>query len=259
MSDTVSLIDTHTHIYYAADDRALDGLMERCRTNRVDYLLMPNVDSASIEQVLHTAERFPDQCFPMMGLHPCSVKADFRQELDTIQKTIAKQKVYAIGEIGLDLHWDPSTLPFQEEAFSIQVEWAKELSLPVSIHCRNAYNELFALLERLQDGRLTGVLHCFTGDSEQAQKTIDYGLKLGIGGVVTFKNAGLDKVVQQIDLQHIVLETDSPYLAPAPKRGKENESSYLLYIAEKIADLHQVSLQTIADITSANAKQVFKL
>lgn len=259
MPDAVSLIDTHTHIYYADDDQALNGLIQRCLDNHVYQLLMPNVDSESISKVLHTATHYPEQCYPMMGLHPCSVKADFKQELETIRKVVDTQNIYGIGEIGLDLHWDSSTLSFQEEAFKIQVEWAKELGLPVSIHCRKAYNELFALLEQLQDGRLQGVLHCFTGDTEQAKKTIDYGLKLGIGGVVTFKNAGLDKVVQQLDLQHIVLETDSPYLAPVPFRGKENESSYLLYIAEKIADLQGIPLQTVADITSANAKQLFKL
>src|SRR5690606_36617111 len=189
---TVSLIDTHSHIYYAEGDQELKNLINRCSANGVNQLLMPNVDSESIEQVLHTSAMFPEICFPMMGLHPCSVKENFQEELEMIKKVIGSNRVYGIAEIGLDLHWDPSTLSWQQEAFKIQVEWAKELKLPVSIHCRNAYTELFELLDRLQDGRLTGVLHCFTGNLDQAQQTIDYGLKLGIGGVVTFKNSGLD-------------------------------------------------------------------
>ena len=192
-----------------------------------------------------------------MGLHPCDVKANYLDELTIIEKTIAENKVYGIGEIGLDLHWDKTTLSIQQEAFRIQTKWAKDLGLPVSIHCRNAFDELFQLLDEVQDGRLTGVLHCFTGNIEQAQRAIDLGFYLGIGGVVTYKNAGLDKVVAELSLDRIVLETDAPYLAPVPHRGKRNESSYLLYIAQKIADLHGVALGAVATATTGNAKQVF--
>src|SRR5690606_37888448 len=176
----------------------------------------------------------------MMGLHPCDVNADFRQELDLIEQAISENKIYGIGEIGIDLHWDKTTLPLQQEAFRAQTGWAKTLGLPVSIHCRNAFDELFEVLEEVQDGRLTGVLHCFTGNAKQAQRAIDLGLHLGIGGVVTYKNAGLDTVVADLDLRHLVLETDAPYLAPVPYRGKKNESSYLLNIAQKIADLQRI-------------------
>jgi len=193
----------------------------------------------------------------MLGLHPCSVKEDFHSVLEEMKKELGGSKVYAIGEIGLDLYWDKTTLSIQQEAFRIQVGWAKELNLPIVIHCRDAFDELFDLLEELNDKKLRGVFHCFTGTIEQAKKAIDYGFYLGIGGVVTFKNAGLDKVVKEIDLQHLVLETDAPYLAPVPFRGKENESSYLRYVAEKVADLHQVSVEEVADITTQNSRVVF--
>src|SRR5690606_16853338 len=194
-----------------------------------------------------------------MGLHPCEVKANYKDELAVIEKTIAENNVYGIGEIGIDLYWDKTTLAFQQEAFRIQAMWAKVLDLPVSIHCRNAFDELSELLDEVQDGRLRGVLHCFTGNSQQAKRTIDLGLNLGIGGVVTYKDAGLDAVVAALDLRHIVLETDAPYLAPVPYRAKKNESSYLLHIAQKIADLHGVSLETVAATTTENARQIFRI
>ncbi len=263
----ISLTDTHTHIYYAPDERELHVLMERCRNHQVDRLILPNVDVESIDPVFRTVSLYPEHCFAMLGLHPCSVKDDYADQLDTIKKKIDQHMapgsglppIYAIGEIGLDLYWDKSTLKWQQEAFRRQADWAKELGLPVSIHCREAYDELFEMLEEVQDGRLTGVLHCFTGTVEQAWKTIGFGLHLGIGGVVTFKNSGLDQVVRQIPLQHLVLETDAPYLAPAPYRGKQNESSYLLIIAEKVADLHGISLGELAEKTSANADRIFRL
>ncbi|SEK67677.1 TatD family hydrolase [Parapedobacter koreensis] len=253
----MTLTDTHTHLYYLYGTPELDSQMQRCFDNDVRHLLLPNVDSASIPKVLGTAATYPDSCYPMMGLHPCDVKADYPSQLATIEKTIAANNIYGIGEIGIDLHWDKTTLSLQQEAFRIQTGWAKELGLPVSIHCRDAFDELFQLLEEIQDGRLTGVLHCFTGNHEQAQRTVALGLHLGIGGVVTYKNAGLDAVVAALSLDHIVLETDAPYLAPVPHRGKKNESSYLLYIAQKIADLHGVTLDTVAATTTENAKRVF--
>lgn len=253
----MELIDTHTHLYYLYGTPELDVQMQRCFDNGVTRCLLPNVDSKSIQQVLGTVDAYPTNCFAMMGLHPCDVKADYRQELQLIERAISENKIYGIGEIGIDLHWDKSTLPLQQEAFRIQTSWAKTMKLPVSIHCRDAFDEFFELLEEVQDGNLTGVLHCFTGNATQAQRAIDLGLYLGIGGVVTYKNAGLDAVVADLDLDHLVLETDSPYLAPVPYRGKKNESSYVLNIAQKIADLHQTSVDTVAAITTRNAKQVF--
>ncbi|HWK59111.1 MAG TPA: TatD family hydrolase [Parapedobacter sp.] len=253
----MELTDTHTHLYYLYGTPELASQMQRCFDNGVKYCLLPNVNSESIPKVLGTIAAYPNNCFAMMGLHPCDVKANYRQELLPIEQAISKNKIYGIGEIGIDLHWDKTTLPLQQEAFRIQTGWAKEARLPVSIHCRNAFDELFELLEEVQDGRLTGVLHCFTGNTEQAKRAIDLGLHLGIGGVVTYKNAGLDKVVTELDLRHLVLETDAPYLAPVPHRGKKNESSYLLDIAQKIADLHGIAVETVATTTTENAKRIF--
>lgn len=253
----MALTDTHTHLYYLYGTPDLATQMQRCLDNDVRYFLLPNVDSESIAKVLGTAATYPGSCYAMMGLHPCDVKIGYLGELAVIEQTIADNKIYGIGEIGIDLHWDKTTLSLQQEAFRIQTGWAKELGLPVSVHCRDAFDELFELLDEVQDGRLRGVLHCFTGTDQQAQRTIDLGLHLGIGGVVTYKNAGLDAVVAKLDLQHIVLETDAPYLAPVPHRGKKNESSYLLHIAQKIADLHGVTLATVAATTTGNAKRIF--
>lgn len=231
--------------------------MQRCFDRGVQQLLLPNVDSDSIEKVLGTAASYPDHCYPMLGLHPCDVKDNYLEELGQIERAIDANKIYGIGEIGVDLHWDKTTLPLQQEAFRVQAKWAMETGLPVSIHCRDAFDELFTLLDEVQDGRLTGVLHCFTGTMEQAQRAIGFGLHLGIGGVVTYKNSGLDAVVSQLDLRYIVLETDAPYLAPVPYRGKKNESSYLWYIAQKVADLQSVDLETVAAATTSNAKRIF--
>ncbi|SFC52366.1 TatD DNase family protein [Parapedobacter composti] len=253
----VPLTDTHTHIYYLYGTPELETQMQRCTDNGIEYLLLPNVDNESISSVLGTVAAYPERCFAMMGLHPCEVKEDYLDALAAIELAIQNNNVYGIGEIGIDLYWDKTTLPLQQEAFRIQAGWAKSSGLPVSIHCRNAFDELFALLKEVQDGRLHGVLHCFTGNREQAQQAIDFGLHLGIGGVVTYKNAGLDTVVANLDLRHLVLETDAPYLAPVPFRGKRNESSYLWYIAQKIADLHGVDLDTVASATTENAKRIF--
>lgn len=251
------LTDTHTHIYYHAGTAKLQEHLTRCFDNGIQRLFLPNVNSASIKPVFDTVAAYPDHCFPMLGLHPCDVKENYVEELINIRKSLDTHKVYAIGEIGLDLYWDKSTLEIQKDAFRTQVQWAKELNLPIDIHCREAFTELFELLEELHDDKLFGVLHCFTGTLEQAHHAIDLGFALGIGGVVTFKKAGLDQVVKEIDLKHIVLETDAPYLAPVPYRGKENESSYLVYVAQKVADLHQLSIEQVAEITTENSKRIF--
>ncbi len=251
------LTDTHTHIYYHATKPTLDEQIQRCFDKQIQRLFLPNVDTQSFPFVMETARTYPANCFPMLGLHPCSVKENYKEELTQLELLLSEHKVYAIGEIGLDLYWDKSTLEIQRDAFRIQVGWAKALGLPIDIHCREAFDELFELLEELKDDKLFGVLHCFTGTLEQAKQAIDLGFSLGIGGVVTFKKSGLDAVVKEIDLQHIVLETDAPYLAPVPYRGKENESSYLYHVAEKVADLHQMNVSEVAKITTENSRKIF--
>lgn len=251
------LTDTHTHIYYHADSPEMDLQVKRCLENEIGRLFLPNVDLQSIELINRTVSAYPDLFFPMLGLHPCSVKEDFESVLQEMKSKLDKSTVYAIGEIGLDLYWDRSTLPFQQDAFRIQAQWAKGLGLPIVIHCRDAFDELFELLDELKDDKLRGILHCFTGTLEQARRAIDLGFYLGIGGVVTYKNSGLDNVVKEIDLAHLVLETDAPYLSPVPFRGKPNESSYLRYVAQKVADLHQVSIEEVATVTTHNSVTVF--
>jgi TatD DNase family protein len=253
------LTDTHTHQYYETDPGRRQQLMQRCFDNGVRRLFLPNVDASSIEKVFSLADAYPENCFPMLGLHPCDVKANWREELEIIHQAIPVRKIYAIGEIGIDLYWDRTTLDIQVEAFKIQINWAKELKLPIVIHCRNSFDEVYEVLQQAYDENLRGILHCFTGTAEQAGKLIDLGFYLGIGGVVTYKNSGLDKVVEQIGLQYIVLETDSPYLAPVPFRGKPNESSHLIYVAQKVADLHQIPIEKVAEITTANSGKIFAI
>lgn len=231
--------------------------MQRCFDNGITRLFLPNVDSASIPMVFDLVNTYPENCFAMLGLHPCDVKENWQDELRIIKGATPTHKIYAIGEIGIDLYWDKTTLDIQIEAFKIQIGWAKEMKLPIVVHCRNSFDEVLQVLKEEQDENLRGILHCFTGTLEQAQELIDMGFYLGIGGVVTYKNSGLDKVVEQVDLKHIVLETDSPYLTPVPFRGKPNESSYLTYVAEKMADLHQMPVEKIAEITTENSKVIF--
>ncbi|MFZ4261121.1 TatD family hydrolase [Sphingobacterium sp. HJSM2_6] len=258
-AENLVLTDTHTHIYYQAGTSELNDQMERCFANGIQRLFLPNVDLDSISLVNQTVEAFPEHCFPMLGLHPCSVKEDYQTVLNDIASKIKNTQIYAIGEIGIDLYWDKSTLAIQQDAFNRQIEWAKDLNLPISIHCREAFDEVFEILTQQQDGRLFGIFHCFTGTLAQAHRAIQLGFKLGIGGVVTFKKAGLDLVIKEIDVEHLVLETDAPYLAPMPFRGKENESSYLIHIAQKVADLKEMSLEQLAAITTSNSKQIFNI
>jgi TatD DNase family protein len=251
------LTDTHTHQYYEtiADKRA--ALMERCLSNNINRLFLPNVDIASVPLMFDLVRAYPEQCFAMLGLHPCSVKENWQQELNSIRDAHQQNKIYAIGEIGIDLYWDKTFLKEQIDAFRQQINWAKSLKLPIVIHCRDAFNEVYEVLQQEHDENLRGIFHCFTGTLEQAHKITGLGFYLGIGGVVTYKNSGLDKVVAEIDLKHIVLETDSPYLTPVPFRGKPNESSYLIYIAQKVAELHQTTVETVASITTENSIKVF--
>jgi TatD DNase family protein len=251
------LTDTHTHQYYETDPAKQQAMMQRCLDNGISRLFLPNVDATSVSKVFGLVDTYPDNCYAMLGIHPCDVKPGWQEELATIKAGLPGHKIYAIGEIGIDLYWDKTFLDGQVEAFKAQIAWAKELKLPIVIHCRDAFNEVYEVLQQEQDENLRGIFHCFSGTLEQANKITDLGFYLGIGGVVTYKNSGLDKVVEQISLQHLVLETDSPYLTPVPYRGKPNESAYLIYIAQKVADLHQTSIENVADITTANSKAVF--
>jgi len=255
----MSLVDTHAHIFLEEFDSDRGAMLDRVREAGVEKILMPAIDSDTHERLFSLAASQPELCQPMIGLHPCSVKENYRNELKIVADFLEKQKVVAIGEIGLDFYWDLSFRDQQHEAFGQQLQWARERGLPVSIHSRNATDECIAQVRELQDGRLKGVFHCFSGTVEQAREIIGLGFHLGIGGVLTFKNAGLDKVVKDLDLSHIVLETDAPYLAPVPYRGKRNESAYLKPVAQKLADIKEMSVDLIEKITTENAKKLFGL
>lgn len=253
------LTDTHTHLYYETDEEKQALLVQRCFDNHINRLFLPNVDLSSIAKIDDLVKRYPEHCFAMMGLHPCDVKDGYQDVLEGMYASIEGRKIYAIGEIGIDLHWDKTTLKFQQVAFREQIGWAKAMQLPIVIHCREAFNEVFEILEQEKGPGLRGILHCFTGNVEQARRTIELGFYLGIGGVVTYKKAGLDEVLSHIPLEHLVLETDSPYLAPVPFRGKPNESSYLVYIAQKVADIYHVSVEEVAEVTTANSVKIFNV
>lgn len=255
----MQLIDSHTHIYSSKFDDDLAEVMERAAQNGVQRLLLPNIDSSSTKRMWDVVNAYPKRCFPMMGIHPCSVNASYKEELKHVETELATGKYIAVGEIGIDLYWDKTFIKEQTVAFEQQMEWSKELNLPVAIHCRDSFDEIFASVEKVQNGKLTGVLHCFTGNEEQAQKCIDLGLHIGLGGVLTFKNSGVAEAIRHIPLERILLETDSPYLAPTPHRGKRNESGYTLLVAEKLAEVKALGLEEIASITTANAERLFNL
>lgn len=248
--------DTHTHLYYETDTESRKLLMDRCFENDVKRLFLPNVDSESLELVAGLTNEYPDHCFPMTGLHPCNVKENYLEELEYLQNN-RLSAVVAIGEIGIDLYWEKSTLVLQQDAFRRQIRWAKDLDLPIVIHCREAFDQVYDILLEERDEKLRGIFHCFSGTIEQAHRIIELGFYLGIGGVLTYKNSGLDKVMAEVDLSHIVLETDSPYLAPVPFRGKTNESSYLPYIAAKVAAIKNLRIEEVAAITTENSKKIF--
>lgn len=252
------LTDTHTHLYSEAFDEDRTEMIQRALNKGVERFFIPAVDSKTTQSMYDLEKAYPENMFLMMGLHPTSVKAgSYKEELTHVKAELDKRSFYAVGEIGIDLYWDKSTLGIQQEAFHQQIEWAKALELPIVIHCRDAFDEIFEVLEQHKGDDLFGIFHCFTGNKTQAEQAISYNMKLGIGGVVTFKNGKIDQFINEIDLKHIVLETDSPYLTPKPFRGKRNESSYLTFIAEKLAELYNVSIENIAEITSENSKAVF--
>lgn len=253
-------IDTHTHLYSSQFDEDRTEMIQRALDAGVKRLLLPNIDLESIEGMYALEKQFPENCFAMMGLHPCSVNADFEKTLSILKTELDKRKFIAIGEIGIDLFWDKTFLEQQKQAFAIQIEWAKEFQIPIVIHARDSFQEIFEVLDQHNDERLTGVFHCFTGTENEIEKIRSYGgFLFGIGGVVTFKKSGLDAVVKNLDLNEIILETDSPYLAPHPNRGKRNESSYIPLIAEKLSDIFETSIENIAQITSENAIKCFSL
>ena len=252
------MIDTHTHLFSTEFEADQDLVIDQAVQLGVSKMLMPNVDCETIESMHRVAEKYPGVCFPMMGLHPCSVKENWEDELAIIKTWLDNRSYCAVGEIGIDLYWDKTTLSFQQKAFRQQIQWAKEKNLPVVIHVREAFDETFEIVDELNDENLSGVFHCFTGNIDQANHILSYGnFKLGIGGVVTFKNGGLDKVLPDIDLRHLVLETDSPYLAPVPHRGKRNESAYLGIIAKKLAEIKGISLEEVELTTTQNALALF--
>jgi len=251
------LTDTHTHLYYEQDAEKQALLVKRCFENQVSRLFLPNVNVASIEMIDQLVAQYPGHFYAMSGLHPCDVKEDYQIVLEEIYASIPSRKIYAIGEIGIDLYWDKSTLTIQQDAFRQQIAWAKKLNLPIVIHCREAFDEVFEVLESEKGEKLRGIFHCFTGSVEQARQAIDLNFYLGIGGVVTYKKAGLDQILAQIPLQNLVIETDAPYLAPVPFRGKPNESSYLIYIAEKLAEIYRVPIEHVANLTTENSKKIF--
>lgn len=252
------LIDTHAHLYAKQFDDDRESMLERAKTSGVERFYLPNIDSTSIDGMLELEAKHPETCFPMMGLHPCSVKENYEEELAIVEEWLFKRPFCAVGEIGIDLYWDKTTLPQQIIAFRRQIGWAKQLDLPIIIHARDSTEEILEVLEMEKSENLRGIFHCFGGTVEQANRIVDLGFYLGIGGVLTFKKSGLDKTMQEIDLKHVVLETDSPYLAPTPYRGKRNESSYLRLVAEKLAGVKNIPFTEVAAITSANARKIFE-
>lgn len=253
-------IDTHNHLYADAFETDRAEVLQRAIDSGIKQLLLANIDLESINGLMDLSHSNPSVCYPMMGLHPCSVQADYLQVLEQMHPYFDNHPFIAVGEIGIDLYWDKTFKEEQIDAFKRQIQWAKDKNLPIAIHCRDAFDEIAAVLDEVNDEKLSGVFHCFSGSLEQANRVLDYGgFKLGIGGVLSFKNAGLDKVIEQVDMQHIILETDAPYLAPTPYRGKRNEAYYLLHIAEKLADIKGISLSEVAEITTHNAQELFKI
>lgn len=252
------LTDTHTHLYSKEFDADRSQLIRTAIKNGTTRFFMPNVDSDSIPLMYQVEKEFPDNCFAMMGLHPCSVNATVQHELQVVRHWLTRRKFVAIGEIGIDLYWDKTFIQQQQDAFRAQIKLAKEYNLPYVIHSRNSFDEVMEIVSEFKNDDIKAIFHCFSGNVEQAEKVIAAGnFKLGIGGVVTFKNSGLDKVVEAIDLKHIVLETDAPYLAPIPHRGQRNNPGYLMLIARRIAEIKNISIEEVAEVTTQNSKDVF--
>ena len=255
----MQLIDTHTHLYSEAFNEDRNEMIERAIADGVEKFYIPAIDSQTTQAMYDLEQAFPDRMYLMMGLHPTSVKENYEEELKHVEEELSKRKFYAIGEIGIDLYWDQSTLAIQQDAFRRQIQLAKKYQLPIVIHCRNAFDEVFEILEEEKSDDLFGIFHCFTGTLDQAKQALQYNMKLGIGGVVTFKNGKIDQFLEEIDLKHIVIETDAPYLAPKPFRGKRNESAYVVKVAEKLAEIYNISVEKIAETTTKNALEIFQI
>jgi TatD DNase family protein len=255
------LTDTHAHLYAEQFKEDQDAMLLRAFEAGISRIFLPAIDTETHESLVALADAYPDKCFPMMGLHPCSVDAaTIDKEIAAIEAWHAKRKFIAVGEIGIDLYWDKTQLALQQEIFARQIDLAKKLNLPVIIHSRSAFNECYEIVKEKQDGTLKGIFHCFSYGIDEAEKVIALGgFMMGIGGVVTFKNSGLDKVVAHCGMENFVLETDAPYLAPVPFRGKRNESSYLAYVAKTIADIKKITVEEVASITTENSKKVFSI
>jgi len=251
------LTDTHIHLYSEDYEDDRDELIENAFNQNIERFFLPAIDSETTRAMYELEARYPENVFLMMGLHPTHVKENFEEELKHVEEQIGQRRFYAVGEIGIDLHWDKSTLEIQQEAFRKQIKLAKKHKLPIVIHCRKAFDEIFEILEEEKSDDLFGIFHCFTGNLEQAKRALSYNLKLGIGGVVTFKNGKIDKFLNEIPLKEIVLEIDGRYLSPSPFRGKRNQPEYLLKVAEKVAEVYQKPLAEIADITTQNSKDIF--
>ena len=255
----MKIIDTHTHLYSNQFKLDVDDVIAKAKENGVKKFIFPAIDSSHYDSMHALKKKYSDDIYLMSGLHPTDVKKNYKDELDFVVNSLKSHNYVAIGEIGIDLYWDKTYLKEQQDAFRFQIKLAIKNDLPIVIHCRESFDEIFEILEEENCDKLRGVFHCFTGNIDQANKAIGLGFLLGIGGVVTFKNGGIDKFINQIDLKHIVLETDSPYLAPVPFRGKRNESSYIIYILEKLSELYQLPKEEIAYITTNNAEKMFSL
>lgn len=253
----MTITDTHTHLYSEAFDEDREAMIQRALDAGVSRFFIPAIDSTYAERMFSLEKAFPENVFLMTGLHPTHVKENFNEELSFVEQELKRRKYVAVGEIGIDLYWDKSTLAIQQEAFRRQIQLAKQHELPIVIHCRDAFDEVFEVLETEKDEKLFGIFHCFTGTYEQAQQALSFNMKLGIGGVVTFKNGKLDTFINRIPLKDVVLETDSPYLAPAPYRGKRNESVYITRVLEKLAELYEMDTEAVAEVTTQNSREVF--
>ncbi|HMV08555.1 MAG TPA: TatD family hydrolase [Cyclobacteriaceae bacterium] len=251
-------IDTHAHIFAKEFDADRDDMMQRAQDVEIGKIFMPNIDHTTIDSMLELERKYPAVCYPMMGLHPCHVKKDFEKELYIVESWLNKRKFSAVGEMGTDLYWDKTFWDQQVEAFTIQVGFAKKHNVPIVVHCRESIDQTLELVEKLQDGKLKGVFHCFTGSKEQAEKLVKLGFYAGIGGVATFKKGGMENVLPHVPLDRIVLETDSPYLAPTPHRGKRNEPAYIPLIAQRVAELKNTNLADVQNATTQNALTLFK-
>lgn len=253
----MEFIDTHAHLYVEQFDEDRAAVMERALQSNINRIYLPNIDRATIDSMLELEADYPNNCFAMMGVHPCSIKADYQQELSVAESWLGKRSFVAIGEIGIDLYWDKTFVKEQEDAFRRQINWAKDLGIPFVIHSRDSLDRTINIVKEEQDGSLKGIFHCFGGSLEQAKKIADLGFLMGIGGVLTFKKAGLDKTLVDVNLDHLVLETDAPYLSPTPFRGKRNESAYIHQIADRLASIKETSLNEVAEVTTKNAMALF--